>query len=268
MTWQPPTGGVSKDIAERFHLRTDKLSKPGHWLWTGTFNNGYPFMWWADRSGGVNATRVAWALAHPGEEVPRRLDRKPSCPIKTCVNPECREPHKNRPSFNPKRALAPHSAVVGTGKPVRAESNGKSATPPKEEPRTTGHIGGVSTAPYRTLEALGQIQFGIEPPPRPLFRRKASAQETLETPEGPVVVERPKALQQYDPTPGDFREAETLQVTAEELLELIFSPDTVVMTFKTGHVWISTPKARIDAPDGRSAILGVMIMSGKHKVRR
>lgn len=232
--WQPPQGGISEEVRKRFFSHILMSVHPGHWIWNGVMNNTKPALMVDERL--VGAQRISFALAHPGGPIPKQLRRK--CEHHRCVKPDCLE-------------------SVGSPEEPKAE------VPLKEKkfypaPTLPDPGGGVP----RVIEAMAALQFGTPVTPRPL-RKLLVTEDRIETPEGPVVVKAPVGTVAYTPPPA----SKALPLTLQEVLDAVFAPNTIVMTFPTGHVWISTPGARIDAADGVAAIMGALTMQGKRSVK-
>lgn len=230
--WQMPEQGLPATLLQKFWDKVDMATEQGHWLWTGIMIGGPSF----DMGGGayVSAARIAWALKHKDEFIPNKLIR--SCKHERCINPSCRE-----------------------------GPNPKAAKPAEEINRVA--VG----SDLRTVEALGAIQFGLPIRPRTLQSLKhrkdelnGTRAEIVQGPDEEVIVEKPAGTVAF--VPNDAELAAAPKLAAEKVLELLRQPDTVLMTFKTGHVWLITPRARIDADSIEEAVLGQLVLSGQHRV--
>lgn len=235
--WQVPEGGLKAEEQMDFWKRVKMVGEGPHehWLWTGTMIGRPSFFL---RGVYVSAPRIAWGLRYKDQAIPEKLLRdKTTCPDERCVRPDC---HAGQSRAVPAPALREEINRVATGSDLR------------------------------TVEALAAIQFGLPIKPRtlPALRRKAELDEIqaeiITAPEE-MIVEKPTDMLSF--VPNETEAAVGPKLTAAQMLAIIFEPDTIVMTFKTGHVWIMKPNVKVDADSPQDAIHGVLQLTGKHQVR-
>lgn len=232
IVWQPTEAGIPEATKVAFWAKVDRRN--GHWLWTSKT----PFLPLDGMN--VSANRIAWALRYPGTVLPGKLYRASHlCTERTCICPD---------HFVAGRS---HFGELQPLQRVADKYTQEQEDVPFEVPRT--------------IEAMAHLQFGTPVKPRVLRALVKPAEEIVATPEGEITVQPLPATPHYSPSAQDKVRAPKL--TVQQLMDVIFAPDTVVMTFRTGHVWISTPRVRLQADSGEEAVLGVLIMTGQHQVR-
>lgn len=232
--WQPKAP-VDAATQELFWKKVRRAAGD-HWL----LATSTPFIPYDGMN--VALSRIAWAIVYPNTLIPQRLKRDfNKCDQVGCINPA-------------------HMFLFGKElEPVRIhEGNGNG---------NGCHQESELVIP-RTLEAMGAIQFGLDVKPRPLRALVRPTEETLPTMEGDVRVKPDPLAINYTPDIGDIKKAPNLNgLSAQQILGLLFKPGTVVMTFKTGSVWIKSPDINIRADDAAEAILGALVLTGQHKVK-
>lgn len=251
------------------------------WAWVGEMNGLYPCVQFRGQK--IAATRVSWAI-HRSDPLPGKITRIAECTGAHCVNPDHLVGH--HPTG--KRATPPTPAPTAAPPPEplqvaespaggyqsledlyedlkRAEA-GHDAPPPRAEDEDTGRGETFEeiAANFHTLDAFAALQFGTTPNKFTPRRLRVQAEDPIQTIEGPKVVALPAGLHEYTPSPA--ARARYLSISAQELLDIVFAPHTLVVTYPSGAVLISTPGARVLAPDAEAALQGILRAQGKRKV--
>lgn len=288
--WQPPEGGISEALQQRFfeHLDPQSAADGGCWFWKGPTNAYRPAL--MVDGGYVTALRIAYAIEHNAARIPGKFHKCTLQPEK-CINPQhclayaavapkekppavvlicsdCKEPIKGADWSNEAdRNTCETCEKIRMGviaKPsmmsdvAAAEVHRQTHAPPKGPASMDDMLSG-----FRALDALASIQYGKTPETRHTIVRQAE-ERVIHPAEGPTRVTIPVGTIIEEPKPA--KRAKYQPVSAQELLEVIFAPNTICVTFPSGSVMISGPGGRVIAPDPAAAVQQMLYSSGARKI--
>jgi hypothetical protein len=296
--WQLPDGGLSEGDLTTF-WRSIERGPGDHWMWHGGSNGNYPAMRVNGRL--VLASRIAWGVG-VGNPIPGVL-RTCTQHGNKCVNPMHSGSYKGQAVTSTK---APDTAVTVTKDVTSTSTCVDCQTPITESQDWSNEpgihrcekcekirlgllpkppawdverneaqrisVGANSAKPataddilssFRTLDALAHMQFGKEPAARHTATRVATT-EVIRPAEGTVTVKVPVGTVKTDPSPAARDRFQP--VSTEELLAVLFAPNTMCVTFPSGSVLISGPDGRVMGPDAEAAVQEMLYVSGKRRV--